>query len=102
MNIYKVRLVNKAQNLDTTIDCPEDKFILEAAEDNLERSVRESIGAIASYKTTFIVKRLPKTRSGKILRATLRKIADGKPFDMPSTIEDPSVLDEIRELFSKA
>lgn len=58
--------------------------------------VREKIGAVACFKTALVVKRLPKTRSGKILRATLRKIADQQPFTVPSTIEDPAVLEEIQ------
>ncbi len=57
--------------------------------------VREEVGPIANYKKTAIVARLPKTRSGKILRGTMRKIADGKEYSMPSTIDDPAVLDEI-------
>lgn len=59
--------------------------------------VREKIGAVAFYRNTILVKRLPKTRSGKILRKTMRLIADGKPFTVPSTIDDPSILEEIRE-----
>jgi len=59
--------------------------------------VRERIGAVASFKEAIVVARLPKTRSGKILRSTMRSIADGKPFTMPSTIEDPAALDEITE-----
>jgi len=49
-----------------------------------------------------IVGRLPKTRSGKILRSTMRKIADGKEFNVPSTIEDPAVLGEIQDALKKA
>ncbi|TAE55886.1 MAG: propionyl-CoA synthetase [Bacteroidetes bacterium] len=59
--------------------------------------VRHGIGALACFREALIVKRLPKTRSGKILRKTLRMMADGKAFTLPSTIEDPSVLDEIAE-----
>jgi propionyl-CoA synthetase len=59
------------------------------------RLVREQIGAVAAFKNATIVKRLPKTRSGKILRGTMRKIADGEDFKMPSTIDDPAILDEI-------
>ncbi len=59
--------------------------------------VREQIGAVAAFKNATIVKRLPKTRSGKILRGTMRKIADGEDFKMPSTIDDPSILDEIAD-----
>jgi propionyl-CoA synthetase len=57
--------------------------------------VRRKIGAVASLKTVMHVKRLPKTRSGKILRGTIRKIADGEPWKMPATIDDPAILDEI-------
>ncbi len=57
--------------------------------------VRERIGPIASFKRTLVVERLPKTRSGKILRQTMRAIADGKPVNVPATIEDPAALDEI-------
>lgn len=60
--------------------------------------IRSQIGAIASLRTALITKRLPKTRSGKILRATMRKIADAQPYAIPSTIEDPAVLDEIKAL----
>jgi propionyl-CoA synthetase len=58
--------------------------------------VRDSIGAVASFKTTLVVPRLPKTRSGKILRGTMRKIADGEEWKMPATIDDPAILDEIK------
>ena len=61
----------------------------------LAQMVRQQIGAFANFKRAYIVKRLPKTRSGKILRQTMRKIADGKPFDVPSTIDDPAILSEI-------
>jgi propionyl-CoA synthetase len=57
--------------------------------------IRNTIGPIACYKETCVVKRLPKTRSGKILRSTMRKIADGEPYVMPSTIDDPATLGEI-------
>ena len=50
------------------------------------------------FKTVIVVKRLPKTRSGKILRGTMRKIADGEPWKMPATIDDPAILDEISEV----
>lgn len=58
--------------------------------------VRERIGPVAAFKMTVKVDRLPKTRSGKILRATMKKIADGDPWTMPATIDDPAVLDEIK------
>jgi propionyl-CoA synthetase len=59
--------------------------------------VRERIGPVAAFRTAICVKRLPKTRSGKILRATIQKIADRQPWKMPATIDDPAVLDEITE-----
>jgi propionyl-CoA synthetase len=59
--------------------------------------VRENIGPVASFKQAVIVKRLPKTRSGKILRSTMRKIANSEAYVMPPTIDDPAILDEIRE-----
>jgi len=61
------------------------------------KMVRDQIGALACLKDIAIVPRLPKTRSGKILRGTMRKIADGKEYKVPSTIEDPAVLGEIGE-----
>ncbi len=57
--------------------------------------VREKIGPVAAFKLAITVPRLPKTRSGKILRGTMKKIADGESWNMPATIEDPKVLDEI-------
>ncbi len=59
--------------------------------------VREQIGPFASFKVATIVKRLPKTRSGKILRGTMKNIADGVEYRIPATIDDPSVLDDIAE-----
>ena len=59
--------------------------------------VRERIGPVAVFKKATAVIRLPKTRSGKILRGTMRKIADGEDYRMPATIEDPAALDEVRE-----
>ncbi|WP_134726515.1 propionyl-CoA synthetase [Paracoccus luteus] len=59
------------------------------------RMVRDRIGPVAAFKTAVVVDRLPKTRSGKILRATMAKIADGQDFKTPATIDDPAVLDEI-------
>ena len=63
----------------------------------LVQLVRDQIGAVASFKQALIVKRLPKTRSGKILRGVMRKIADGESCKVPSTIDDPVTLEEIRE-----
>src|SRR5579872_288742 len=59
--------------------------------------VREKLGPVAAFKLAITVGRLPKTRSGKILRGTIKKIADGDSWTMPATIEDPKVLDEITE-----
>ena len=58
--------------------------------------VRDQIGPVAAYKMTLVVDRLPKTRSGKILRATMVKLADGEPFKLPATIDDPAILDELK------
>lgn len=63
----------------------------------LIQMVREQIGPIASFKSVVVVARLPKTRSGKILRGTMRKIADGAEYSVPSTIDDPATLSEIEE-----
>lgn len=57
--------------------------------------VREKIGPVAAFKLATVVDRLPKTRSGKILRGTMVSIADGKPWKMPATIDDPAILDEV-------
>jgi propionyl-CoA synthetase len=57
--------------------------------------VREDVGPVASFNRCLIVARLPKTRSGKVLRATMRRIADGQTYDVPATIEDPAALEEI-------
>ncbi len=63
----------------------------------LVNMIRDQIGAVACFKQAMVVKRLPKTRSGKILRGTMRKIADGQEFSVPSTIDDPAILTEIEE-----
>ena len=60
------------------------------------KRVRDTIGPVAAFKLVAVVDRLPKTRSGKILRATMVKIADGQDFKMPATIDDPAILDEIK------
>jgi len=57
--------------------------------------VRDKIGPVAAFKLAITVNRLPKTRSGKILRGTMKKIADGDSWSMPATIDDPTALDEI-------
>lgn len=59
--------------------------------------IRDEIGPVAAFKTAITVERLPKTRSGKILRGTMQKIADGIPWKMPATIDDPAILDEVAE-----
>jgi propionyl-CoA synthetase len=62
--------------------------------------VREKIGPVAAFKTATVVQRLPKTRSGKILRGTMQKIADGEDYKMPATIDDPAILGEIATALS--
>lgn len=68
----------------------------------LKQVVRAKIGAVGCYDQSLIVQRLPKTRSGKILRRTMRQIADGEPFNVPSTIDDPAILDEISQAMKTA
>ena len=68
----------------------------EQLEKELIAAVRAQIGALACFRAALVVKRLPKTRSGKILRKTLRQLADGEEFALPATIDDPLILDEIR------
>jgi propionyl-CoA synthetase len=69
--------------------------------DDIEREiiqkVRDEIGPVAAFKLALTIQRLPKTRSGKILRGTMRQIADGEPYKMPATIDDPAILEEIRQ-----
>ena len=60
--------------------------------------VRDVIGPVAAFKNVMVVKRLPKTRSGKILRGTMRQIADGEQYRMPATIDDPAILSEITDV----
>jgi propionyl-CoA synthetase len=78
-----------------------DRSDAELAKQLVER-VRERIGPVAAFKLAMVVKRLPKTRSGKILRGTMKKIADGTEYGMPATIDDPAILDEIAESLKKA
>jgi propionyl-CoA synthetase len=59
--------------------------------------VRDKIGPVAAFKVVIVIKRLPKTRSGKILRGTIRKIADKEEYKTPATIDDPTILTEIKE-----
>jgi len=61
--------------------------------------MRERIGPVAAFKLCAVVERLPKTRSGKILRGTMRSIADGESWNMPATIDDPAILEEITRVF---
>ncbi len=68
----------------------------EIAGELVER-VRAQIGPVAAFKTALLVKRLPKTRSGKILRGTMKKIADGQEYGVPATIDDPAILGEISD-----
>jgi propionyl-CoA synthetase len=67
----------------------------QAIEQDIIALVRETIGPVAAFKIVLVVERLPKTRSGKILRGTMKKIADGEPWSLPATIDDPAILDEI-------
>lgn len=69
----------------------------EDIEKELVKLVREKIGPVAAFKIAITVDRLPKTRSGKILRGTMRQIADGESYKMPATIDDPAILDEITD-----
>ena len=61
------------------------------------KMIRDKIGPVAAFKTAIVIKRLPKTRSGKVLRGTMRKIADKEEYKMPATIDDPTILDEIKD-----
>ncbi|WP_281355170.1 propionyl-CoA synthetase [Phytoactinopolyspora limicola] len=79
------------------VDRPDQEIVAEAVQ-----LVRDRIGAVAAFKTAAVVARLPKTRSGKILRATMRKIADGREYTTPPTIDDPAILDEISGSLRKA
>ncbi len=74
----------------------------DALADELVRLVRDRIGPVASFKTVVVVDRLPKTRSGKILRGTMRAIADGEDYKMPATIDDPAILGEIDQSLKSA
>jgi propionyl-CoA synthetase len=73
-----------------------------AIEDEVVALVRTRIGAVASFRIALVVERLPKTRSGKILRGTIRHIADGEEWRMPATIDDPAILGEIGEALARA
>ena len=77
--------------LSSGVNRPHDEIIKECV-----KLVRDKIGPVAAFKLACVVDRLPKTRSGKILRATMVKIADSEEFKMPATIDDPAILDEIK------
>jgi len=78
---------------------------VEVDEEVLEREliamVRKEIGPVACFNRAIVVQRLPKTRSGKILRRLLRQIADGRDYTVPSTIDDPSSVMEIEEIMNQ-
>jgi propionyl-CoA synthetase len=74
------------------VNRPDEEIVAE-----LVQMVRQQVGAVACFKKATVVKRLPKTRSGKVLRGTMRKIADGEKYTVPSTIDDPTSLSEIKE-----
>ena len=75
------------------------KAAVERADDDIVKElvamVREQIGPVASFTSAVVIKRLPKTRSGKILRGTMSKIADGEEYTVPAIIDDPAILSEI-------
>jgi propionyl-CoA synthetase len=77
------------------------KIDLATLRSELVQTVRSQVGPIATPRNIVVVQRLPKTRSGKILRGTMRKIADHKEYNVPATIEDPAVLQEISEALEK-
>ncbi|HET9490582.1 MAG TPA: propionyl-CoA synthetase [Methylomirabilota bacterium] len=79
------------------VERPDDEVIKELIE-----RVRERIGPVAAFKTSLIVKRLPKTRSGKILRGTMKRIAEGAEYTVPATIDDPAILGEIADVLKDA
>ena len=72
----------------------------EEIEAEVVKLVRDEIGPVAAFKTALVVSRLPKTRSGKILRGTMQKIADGGEWKMPATIDDPGIIEEISDTFA--
>jgi len=76
--------------LNSGVDRPHEEVVKE-----IVKRVRDQIGPVAAFKLACVVDRLPKTRSGKILRGTMVSIADGKDYKMPATIDDPAILDEI-------
>jgi propionyl-CoA synthetase len=72
------------------VEHPEEEVVREAVQ-----LVRDRIGPVAAFKTALVVDRLPKTRSGKILRGTMRRIADDEEYAVPATIDDPAIIEEI-------
>jgi propionyl-CoA synthetase len=78
--------------LNAGVNRPNEEIVAEVIQ-----MVRQKIGAVASFRTATVVQRLPKTRSGKILRGTIKKIADSEDYKVPATIDDPAILDEIEE-----
>lgn len=78
--------------LNAGCETPEEQIVQDCV-----RMMREKIGPVAAFRAAVVVKRLPKTRSGKILRGTISKIADDEPWNMPATIDDPEILNEITE-----
>jgi propionyl-CoA synthetase len=82
--------------LKANVERDDDEIIAE-----LVRMIRSQIGPVASFKVAAIVRRLPKTRSGKILRGTMRKIAAGEQFKVPATIDEPTILDEIADALGR-
>ena len=76
--------------LNSGVDRPEAEIEAEVI-----KLVRDTIGPVAAFKQVLVVKRLPKTRSGKVLRASMRQIADGDVLRVPATIDDPAVIEEI-------
>jgi len=81
--------------LKSGVDRPDEQIIAE-----LIGSVRERIGPVAAFKHAVVVPRLPKTRSGKVLRATMKQLADGEACKVPATIDDPAILDEVSDAFA--
>jgi len=79
------------------VERPDGEIVRELVE-----KIRQQIGPVAAFKTALVVKRLPKTRSGKILRGTMKKIADGQAYTTPATIDDPAILDEIGDSLKSA
>ncbi|MWD27302.1 AMP-binding protein [Aquicoccus sp. SCR17] len=78
------------------VNRPEEEIVAECV-----KMVRDEIGPVAAFRLAVVVDRLPKTRSGKILRATMVKVADGEEVKVPATIDDPAILDEIRAALSR-